>query len=253
MNFGAIWATGDFYSSIDYWSFDFEDSFQTESAAQIIGAYSANGCQDGGAGVGTSNCDSLRARITPDGIPAAGLQRVDTNIINGSDIQTSGVDFAVNYTFRDVVGGDLELGLEGTYVLEYKSDDFTSLEGFTLAPGGDFVGKLNDGDPFTPKPEFKGSLSARWSNDSHRFNYNLRYVDSYEDVRPGLPKFAKIDKQVTHDVHYINNMIEDLTLSLSLINITDEDPPVASVDLGYDAFTHNPFGRMLKLGIAYQL
>jgi iron complex outermembrane receptor protein len=138
-------------------------------------------------------------------------------------------------------------------VLEYKSDDFTSLEGFTLAPGGDFVGKLNDGDPFTPNPEFKGSLSARWSNDSHRFNYNLRYVDSYEDVRPGLPKFAEIDDQVTHDVHYINNMIEDLTLSLSLINVTDEDPPVASVDLGYDAFTHNPFGRMIKLGIAYQL
>ncbi|MFT5210899.1 MAG: iron complex outermembrane receptor protein [Flavobacterium sp.] len=253
LNFGAIWATGDFYSSIDYWSFDFEDSFQTESAAQIIGAYSANGCQDGGAGVGTSSCDSLRARITPDGIPAAGLQRVDTNIINGSNIQTSGVDVAANYTFSDVVGGDLNLSLEGTYVLEYKSDDFTSLEGFTLAPGGDFVGKLNDGDPFTPKPEFKGSLSARWSNDSHRFNYNLRYVDSYEDVRPGLPTFAEIDNQVTHDVHYINNMIEDLTLSLSLINITDEDPPVASVDLGYDAYTHSPFGRMFKLGIAYQL
>ncbi|MGK0395997.1 MAG: hypothetical protein ACJAYE_002017, partial [Candidatus Azotimanducaceae bacterium] len=31
----------------------------------------------------------------------------------------------------------------------------------------------------------------------------------------------------------------------------DEDPPKASTDLNYDGYTHNPFGRMIKLGVVF--
>ena len=82
-------------------------------------------------------------------------------------------------------------------------------------------------------------------------NYALRYVSSYDDVRPALPTMAVIDSQMTHDLHYINNMIENVTLSLSIVNFTDEDPPLASTDLSYDGYTHNPFGRMIKVGFVY--
>jgi outer membrane receptor protein involved in Fe transport len=62
---------------------------------------------------------------------------------------------------------------------------------------------------------------------------------------------ATIDSQLTHDLHYINNMFDQWTLSASVINLLDEDPPLASTDLSYDAYTHNPFGRMIKLGVAF--
>ena len=42
-------------------------------------------------------------------------------------------------------------------------------------------------------------------------------------------------------------------MSLSIVNIADEDPPEARGDLAYDPFTHNPFGRLIKVGVPYTL
>lgn len=252
-NLGGIIQTDRFYGSLDYWSFDFEDPYQTESEAQIVDGYIANDCADGGAGVGTDACDALRSHIFPLGVPAAALQRVDVSIINGSDVRTSGVDYNARYDFFDVAGGDLTVGSRGSYVMEFESDPFVDVNGYQLAPGGDFAGLLNDGDPFTPKPEMQATVFAKWSTPEHRVNYDMRYVSSYDDVRPAIPSLGSIDSHVTHDLHYINNSFDNLTLSASVINVTDEDPPLVSTDLSYDAFTHSPFGRMFKLGLTWSL
>jgi outer membrane receptor protein involved in Fe transport len=251
VNLGAIYQNDAIYASLDYWSFDFEDPFQTESGGQILGAYLSNDCADGGTGVGTAACDILRGRITPTGAPAAQLQRIGTNLINGSDVQTSGLDFVFSYTFDDVMNGVLTVGTEGTYTLEYESDDFITLEGLTLAPGGDFVGKLNEGTPFLPLPDLKANFFVKWGNDQHRVTYNALHTAEYEDDAPGLPSLGTIDDHLTHDIHYINNMFENWTLSLSVVNATDEEPPTASTDLAYDGYTHNAFGRMIKLGVVF--
>ncbi|MFN3237235.1 MAG: TonB-dependent receptor plug domain-containing protein [Pseudomonadales bacterium] len=250
LNLGVVFTGDNFYGSLDYWSFDL-DPFQTESASQLITAYTANDCADGGTGIGSAACNDLRPRFTPLGTAPGGIQRVARNIINGADQQTSGFDFVARYTFYDVANGDLTIGTEGTYVLEFESDDFESINGTTLAPGGDFAGKLNDGDPTLPKPEVQAQFFAKWGNDRHRLNYAARYVSSYDDVRPAIPALDEIDSHVTHDIHYINNMFDAWTLSLSIINATDEDPPLASTDLSYDGYTHNPFGRMIKLGVVF--
>jgi hypothetical protein len=42
-------------------------------------------------------------------------------------------------------------------------------------------------------------------------------------------------------------------MSLSIVNIADEDPPEARGDLAYDPFTHNAFGRLIKLGVTYSM
>ena len=49
-------------------------------------------------------------------------------------------------------------------------------------------------------------------------------------------------------------LLEDrATVSLSAVNLTDEDPPLnVDHELLYDPFTHNPLGRMLKLGVSYR-
>ena len=253
-NLGFIYQNEVFYGSIDYWRFDFEDSFQTESAQQITTAYFAEECEDGGAGVGTERCDGLRSHVFPTGTDAAGLQRIDTNWINGSDIKTSGFDIFAQYDFLDVAGGTLGLGLQGTYVLEYKSDDFLDINGLTLAEGGDFVGFLNDGDPFTPKPEVQGNVFLRYDHGVHNAQFIVRYVDSYADIRPAASTVAdlsKIDSYVSMDLHYNVTLFDNAYVSLSVINLADEDPPQASTDLNYDPFTHNPFGRMIKLGLRY--
>ena len=44
-----------------------------------------------------------------------------------------------------------------------------------------------------------------------------------------------------------------MTLTLSGVNISDEEPPVAFGDLMYDAYTHSGIGRMYKLGFRYSM
>lgn len=253
-NIGVLLNLGGFSASIDYWRFDFEDPLQLESGTQIVNAYIANDCADGGTGVGTMNCDVLRGRIFPTGVAASSLERIERFVINGSDILTDGLDLTAVYAWS-WGGVDLTLGAQASYTLSYESDDFRSQEGIFLAKGGDFVGELNEGTPFQTVVELKGNLFARASVGPHTATYTLRYTDDYEDVKGGvvsttLPRLRNIDAHTTHDFTYILELFEGNTrFSFSVFNIFDEDPPPVSNDLNYDPYMHSPFGRMFKLGI----
>ena len=266
-NVGAIFEWEGLYASIDYWRFDFTDPFQTESNGQIVGAYAALGCQNGGAGELTPTCQGLRAHVFPTGTTAAALQRVDTNIINGSDILTSGIDYYVQYEFADVFGGVLTLGSTGSYRLEYVSDDFVDIVGVPLAVGGDFNGLLNDNtSPFTPLPELKIDMFTKFSHGNHTMQVVGHYIPEYTDVCPPmvgglactnpvavpLNGLDKIDSFFLLDMHYVVRLFDESTaLSFSILNVTDEDPPLAATDLNYDPFTHEGRGRMFKVGLTY--
>jgi outer membrane receptor protein involved in Fe transport len=253
-NFGIVLDAGGLYGTVDYWAFDFSDPFQTESFNQLVGAYSAKLCANGQAGAATPDCQILRSHIFPTGTSAALLERIETNVINGSDIKTSGVDAYVQYTFEDVFDGELTFGAQGTYTLEYDSKDFKEINGLVMAQGGDFAGLINDGtSPFTSLPEFKGDAFVKFEYDRHRFTYVARYVSEYhDDDRTAV--IRDIDDHLTHDVHYILGLMDDaLTLSASVVNIADEDPPRTATDLNYDPVTHNAFGRMVKVGFKYHL
>ena len=152
------------------------------------------------------------------------------------------------------MNGTLELGIIGSYQLEYESDDFLSLEGLTLGAGGDFVGFSNEGTPFTPLPDYKTNAYVRWSNDQHSIGWTVRRASGYEDRTADTPaNLRKIDSFMTHDITYVNTVNENLTASLSIYNATDEDPPQVANDLNYDAYNHNPFGRMVKIGLTYSM
>ena len=43
------------------------------------------------------------------------------------------------------------------------------------------------------------------------------------------------------------------TFGLRVVNLTDEDPPFVPREMNYDPFTHNPFGRILKVGVTYRM
>ena len=94
----------------------------------------------------------------------------------------------------------------------------------------------------------------KWGNDVNRVTYTARTISGYDDDAGDTPAaLKKIDAHVTHDVTYVNNMVDNLTVSLSVFNLTDEDPPQVANDLNYDPYNHSPFGRMVKLGVTYSL
>ena len=252
-NTGVIVEAGGFTGTVDYWNFNFSDPFQTEAYNQVLGAYTANSCFDGGAGVGTPVCDDLRPHVEPFGTAPGLLEAVNVNIINGSKIKTSGVDLAMQYVFDDVLGGQLTIGTEGTYTIKYESDDFEDLGGTVLAPGGDFVGKMNIAlNPFYPLPDLKGNVFARFAWNDWRFSYTVRYVNDYEDDAAigANPSLTEVDAMTTQDVTAIYTW-KDLTVAASVFNLADEDPPDAFWPQNYDPYTHNAFGRMAKLQLTY--
>lgn len=251
-NFGVLVNAGGFTGSIDYWRFDFQKPFQVENFSQIVTAYVSGLCADGQANAATPTCLALRSHIFPTGTLASGIQRIEVQWINGSDITTSGIDFLAQYDW-EWGATELTLGVQGTYTLEYESDDFVDSNGVVIAPGDDFVGYLNEGTPFQPLIQLRGNVFASLTNGPHNFRYVARYVDSYQDRDSGVVSPASlrnIDAQWTHDIHYNLDLFDGNTrLALSVINVADEDPPQTSTDLNYDPYTHNPFGRMFKVGL----
>lgn len=254
LNFGMVYQSGPFYGSIDYWSFDFSDPIQLESVNQIVSAYGANNCADGGDGVGSQACETLRERLLPLGTSVADVQRIKRYWINGADILTSGLDYRMNYRFDNVAQGSLDIGVEGTYQLEYESDDFLSREGLTLASGGDFVGRSNESTPFSPLPQFKDNVYVRWGTDAHRIGWTMRRASGYDDFASDTPENLRdIDDFTTHDITYVNTMVENLTATVSIFNALDEDPPQVANDLNYDPYNHSAFGRMIKVSVEYSI
>jgi iron complex outermembrane receptor protein len=260
-NFGVIYQNDTLYASLDWWAFAFEDSFQTESFNDIVGAYSANSCT-GANGVPTDSavCNELRTHLFPVAAHTnlASVERIVVNWINGQDIDTSGIDLSIKYQFAEAYNGVFAVGFDGTYLLEYDRADQLDISGnVTLAPGGDLAGFLNynEGPSFTSKPEIQANASLTFENDAHYAGLILRHVGSYDDAgAPArLANLSTIDSHTTFDGHYVYRGLEDWTMSLSIVNIADEDPPEARGDLAYDPFTHNPFGRLIKVGVTYTL
>ena len=186
----------------------------------------------------------------------AATERIVVNWLNGQDIETSGIDFKAEYRFDGIMDGSVSIGVDGTYGLEYERDPQLDISGdIQLAAGGDLMGFLNynQGPAFTSKPELKAAAHISYEDDVHYAGLIARYVGEYDDAGApaAYPWLATIDSQTTLDLNYVYRGIDDLMISASIVNVTDEDPPAARGDMNYDPFTHNPFGRMMKVTFTY--
>jgi outer membrane receptor protein involved in Fe transport len=253
-NFGVIFDYPNFFGSIDYWQFDFTDPLQVENFNGIVSAYGTNGCAD--PAVASAACEELRGKISFQAGAAAtpaNITRISRVFTNGGDITTSGIDWFGQYDW-DTSFGELALGTQGTYTLEYDVDNFTTDGGLFLIPGGDFAGNLNDNrNEITPITELQGSVFARLTRDAHRLTVTARYWGEYDD-EGAIADLQTIDEHLSIDLNYNTTLMNDqLGLNVSVFNVFDNLAPRAQTDLNYDPYTHSPFGRMIKVGLSYSL
>jgi outer membrane receptor protein involved in Fe transport len=247
-NLGALFNTGNFNASIDYYSFDFSDPIIVEEQSSIVSAAIA------ALGTATTDDDGILSRITftdnnNDGINQANeIARISTNVINGPDIKTSGIDVRAENVW-DMGENELSLALDMTYILEYDVGDL-DIEGTNIA-GGDRVDQFNRSNFSRSLPQLKANVTGNYAMGEHNFRGVLRYIDSYDDERGDLTGNGSetIDSQTTVDLFYNWQSQWDLDLGLSVVNVFDEDPPFAAFDLNYDPYTHNPFGRTFKISV----
>ncbi len=232
------------FVTLDYWSYDFQKPLVTEPFNNVLGLACPGGATD--------PCDPASPyfdRLVFGGnAAAADVEIINIDIVNGPDIETDGIDFTVRYGL-EAGPGYLSFALAGTRILSY---DISAWEF-----GGDYdaLGRLNYRTPLARTlAEWKGRLSANYAWDAVNARWVVNALDSYDYAMQGFGVEGVVASHVTHDLHiHYSFMNDQLRAMFSIINIEDDDPPFMSREMNYDAFSHNPFGRMFRVGLSYTM
>ncbi|MDP1617061.1 TonB-dependent receptor domain-containing protein [Phenylobacterium sp.] len=262
-NVGAIFEQGGFRAIVDYWSFKIEDQI-TSVPANVVATAVA------GVGNGTQlvNCASpLRDLITfnnnnacAQGVTVGNdIARVLSPTTNGPEINVSGVDVQMDFTANDVWGGRARAGVSASYYLEYKFEAFEF--------NGVLVNGAYDAKGFTNYDRLPGTISdwranayAEYGRGPHNLRADLTFVDgavdnrapiSVQDTTGALRPVTfgqKVDDFYTLDLTYQTELPWGVVMTASAFNVFDRDPSAARLELSYDPFIGNPYGRTYKLG-----
>ena len=243
---GLASGSGRFFATVDYWRYDFTDPLVIQPFNFILGL----ACPPATHPV----CDPASSWF--DALTISGnqpsIENLDTlavRIVNGPNIATDGIDFKAE--FQASAGpGRLSLGASGTATLSWRID------GWELGNAYDAKGRLNyDTSLARALPEFKGRLHAGYTLGAFTGRWHLNYTDSYvHDAPAPWGDDYPIDAHATHDLHVSWSVPGDrATLFASILNLGDEDPPWVFRQLNYDPSTHNPLGRVLSIGLRFEL
>ena len=276
-SFGAIVDVGGFKASLDYWNYDLSGQIVAEPLSGMVAEMFRG--QGTVASVAAPNCSNpafagLLSRFTFNGICRdSNIARVRTQQINGAGLKTDGLDLIANYRGDVGTSGSFGIGGSLTYILNYDLED-QIVEGVIVQRGFDAVSKLNFQTTAYPLPEWKGQYYVEYSQGIATGRFTFSYIDGYTDNRslanlvtgalpvtgpfraredivgaPRLTQGAKIKYFATADFSLQLQPMENTTVNLTVLNITDRDPSFARLDYSYDPFTGNPLGRQFKIGI----
>ncbi len=257
---GVVVTAGPFSGSIDYFRYDLNGPQEAEPVSGIVSALFG--------ATGAANCNNpafaaLQSRFTFTGAGCGigNVQRLTTNIINSANVSTSGIDFQGQVKF-DVSNAKLLLGVNGTYVIDYRTQNIT-VEGVVVQPSFDGVGQLNFQTSAYPLPQIKGNVFLQGDLGIHNVRLQYNYIDGYTDQRGAAifgPNFGalagasatggrNIGAFDTLDFTYRVNLPTNTVITLSAQNILNKQPPFARLDFNYDPFTASPLGFNARFGI----
>jgi iron complex outermembrane receptor protein len=265
-NVGAIVEAGGFSASVDFWNYEFEGRF-TVLPVQAIAAEVAPGGTDSTQPV---DCASpfvqyvVFAGGVCDGDTIGNdIARIRTQTVNGPDVVTRGLDFAINY--NDYLGDvGIALGANATHVLEYEYSDF-EFNGLLFSEGYSAAGFANYNRAPGTISDWRASGFASANFGDFRATYSVTYIGGVTDNRcPAEPapcvttpefgpsdfgrevgSFTKQDFLASYDIDLGSS---EVTLQGGVENIFDEDPPAARLEYGYDPFIGTAKGRTFKIG-----
>ncbi|WP_421933233.1 TonB-dependent receptor domain-containing protein [Phenylobacterium sp.] len=254
---GAVVKIGGFDATVDYWNFDFEDALTSEATADLILLMFPGGAADTGARCGQAAYAAIQARFTFAGACSrANVLSYRTQYINGGKVKTDGVDFQANLQVGELFGGDLTAGFDGTYLLNYDEDPY-SIEGLPVASGTVKRAGTYRASIFTGYNRLRANAYVNWSMGGQNLRWQIRHVSSTTQVE-ALPiaianavhSTSKVAEYWQHDITYRAELPWDTALTLSVMNVLDEDPPFAiGTQYNYDPGSGNPLGRVWTVGI----
>ncbi|MDZ4762181.1 MAG: TonB-dependent receptor [Alphaproteobacteria bacterium] len=239
---------GGLRSSLDYFNFVLKDEITIEAAGSVYATMFPNATP---ANWQCANA-ALAARFTfANGVcNPNNFLGVKINRINGAGVDLSGVDFSIAWdqtAMGWLGGGDLSIGLDGTYLIEYARADLKTVEGIVISPAIDRVGKYDLINQFFSYPELRGNVFINWSLANHNVRWTTNYASSTEATTPGVA--FRPEDTIYHNLTYLLNVFDRTDLTLTVKNLFDDGPPFYRGQYNYDYTQGEPLGRVFEFGI----
>ena len=246
-------------AALDYWNYNFRDVIDVLPRGGVTTLYSEGG----------ASRDAVKHLITcPDGTgtgtcPVEAVERIKVTNVNWPGIEMSGVDF--HASVRRLAGqAILSLGIDGTYVQKFFVKEL-KLGDAVLFAEQDAAGALNEFNPVAPPlPRLKSRLSAGYHVGDYSLvnyfnfvsgytNWNSGFRDDKNKPKPGYEDLLEVDPFPTWDLSFLRRPSGRTEVALSVLNVAGTDPPRVGWEQAYDAFTHSPKGRRIKLSMTYRM
>lgn len=169
------------------------------------------------------------------------------SFVNRDIVITNGIDLTFDWQTQLSGGGDFGIRYIGSYTLEYSG----------RAPSGQIVDVVGTDGFAVPgvetNPDLRANVIVTYGNGPHSVRGTFRYTSGTEltnpDPNPDIQAFdessyTQLDLVYSLDLNFAN----PATLSFSMLNVTDEEPPlVGNALLTYDPDLYDGRGRMFRL------
>lgn len=168
---------------------------------------------------------------------------IDVPNENLGELKTSGIDLSAMWRLGSGDMGKFTTGIEGTYVYSYK---------YQREVGGEFINALGRYSDNAPIFKWQHVLTLNWSTQNWSVTGGQRFKSGYTDQDP----VNRVESYTTYDLGATWTGIKGLSVTGTILNVLDQDPPVTNqvttFQRGYDPRFTDPLGRTFGLRIGYK-
>lgn len=237
---GITWeATDSFRMDIGYYQIEFTDLIRPEDGQILLDADIADG-----------TIDNPRIHLDPSAgtnvvadLTATDILGATLTYVNQDYQKTAGIDFSFNWAFSSGAH-DFDVTLSGTKTLTY---DLT-VNGVRT----DAVGSYNNTNFAPPIPDYQADVRFQWSRGAHGAGATIRHTPRLYEDQVAQKGLTEEFSYTTLDLSYRYTLPGDrgMTLTLGVINATDEEDPIHRTALATSfSQLYDPRGRMYNIGL----
>ena len=185
--------------------------------------------------------------------PDGSLAYVKDITSNLGELRTSGIDVGLAYALPRTAAGDFKMGLDGTYVTRFESQN--EKDGPWVSNLGTFGS--NGSGTSNPSPTYtfrwKHTLRLSWARGAWFSQLTENYNTSYHDLNAVLPQYYRdIDKYSVWNMTVAYKGIAHTNLTLGVSNLFNVNPPVTnSNSTAYANNIASPIGRAFNARASY--
>ena len=169
---------------------------------------------------------------------------IDARLHNLTSERTRGVDMDISY--KTSVGfGTIETGINATKILTLHQQVTPT------SPQVEIVDAIYN--PIDLRIRAHGTLEYRGFTASLAVNYADSYRDNLTIPSTAIASWLTEDVALGYTFNTTERWLSNMSLSLSVINITDRDPPFAAnpnFPVYFDGANANPLGRFVAVGLS---